>query len=685
VLTPASLALSVLVASGFARAQSAVPRSAEEGGEDAQARDEAHLAAERSDAVPPDVDEVVVTGTRTRELRRRSLVKVDVVTRAEATRRGATNVGEALAGQLGMQVNPSAYGSLGRPAAAQLGGLDRDRVLVLEDGERVVGDFGGAIDLAQLPLAGVSRIEVVEGPTSALYGTSAIGGVIQVVSGPPELEGLSGRMQLEGRHPALALALGELAYRDEDRWVTAEASMLGARALALSPPDTTLPELYRLGAGARLGASFGRGHEAMLRVRYGREASVGLATEEVPGLGRFEIDLPEATDRLAITLRDTLSLGQGHSLRLSLAQQWFWNDSARDRRDSPVDDLRERRHTMRSIELVGSFFEGELASLLVGTRAEVEAFEQRVERVRSGPETPEASQLREVEPTTLGQGSLYGQLRVDPADALSLSAGIRVEASPRYGTAVAPRLALALRPDDAITLRIAGGRGYRVPSAKEVGFAFDHSSLGYRVLGNPDLDPETSWGLSGDASLSVARGVEIAVSGYVNWVDALIDLRLDTAAAPGTGVADYTYVNVGEARTAGLTASAKARIASFLRAEAGYAYTFTRDEAAQRPLPGRPPHTLLSTLHADTSFGLRGYVRARTVLDAYLDDATRAPGFSMLDLRVSQELGATARAYVGVLNLLGSRREPARVGDQRPIEGRTFYAGVEASLPGSEP
>jgi outer membrane receptor for ferrienterochelin and colicins len=150
-------------------------------------------------------------------------------------------------------------------------------------------------------------------------------------------------------------------------------------------------------------------------------------------------------------------------------------------------------------------------------------------------------------------------------------------------------------------------------------------------------------------------------------------------------VADYTYVNVGEARTAGLTAGAKARVQPWLRAEVGYAYLFTRDEEALRPLPGRPPHTVLSSLHAEAPFGLEIYLRARTVLDAYLDDELRAPAFSMFDLRLSQQVGGGLRAYVGALNLLDSRRDPTRLGDQRPVEGRGFYLGVEATLPRSEP
>src|SRR5882724_7456195 len=138
----------------------------------------------KKDAKQPDECkpvEVVVTGTRTPESSQRATVRTDFVTRAEAERRGATNVAEALAGEPGLQVNPENYASRGRPSGAQMQGLDADRVLVLEDGERVLGDEDGVVDLSQLPLVDVERIEYVTGPTSSLYGTNALGGVINVV------------------------------------------------------------------------------------------------------------------------------------------------------------------------------------------------------------------------------------------------------------------------------------------------------------------------------------------------------------------------------------------------------------------------------------------------------------------------------------------------------------------------
>lgn len=624
--------------------------------------------------------EVVVTGTRAVENRSRAVVRVDVVTRAEARRRGATNVAEAVSGELGAEVNPSAYGALGRPSAAQLGGLDRDRVLVLEDGERVVGDFGGAIDLSKTSLAAVSRVELIQGPTSALYGSSAMGGVINVISAPPEREGWSGRVSAEGRHRWGGAALGELSYRDAGLWASSEASFYGSTGVSLAPPDTALPDLYRLDVGLRVGAELGR-HELTARVRYGREAAMGLDSQQVPGLGTFLVDLPERTDRVSLRLRERLVLGQGHDLTLSASKQWFWNETGRDRQGSDLDEIRERFHTMHALEATGSFFQGQWGSFLVGARGEVESFHQALRRATFASGEVTTSELSEVPPTQLGGGAGYGQVRFDPWDELSVVGGARVEGSARYGVAVAPRLAVAVRPLESLTLRVSGGRGYRAPSAKEVGFTFDHSAFGYQVLGNPELSPESSWGFQADVVWRVDRRLELKASGFANWVTDLIDLRLADVPSGVAGVDAYQYANVGEARTSGASAGVRARAGEWVRVEAGYSYLFTRDEAAQRPLPGRPPHTLLVSATVDTPIGLSLYGRLRGVLDAYLEDTLRAPAFATLDLRVAQRTWPGGSAFLGVLNLLGVQKDAGRPGDQRPIEGRTFYLGVEAELP----
>lgn len=678
------------IAAGALLGLLALPSPARAAPPDPKAEPAKEAASEPAAPPPPPAPDpstpvdVVVTGTRTPENARRSPVRVDVVTRAEAERRGATNVGDALAGSLGTQVNPSAYGAIGRPSAVQIGGLDRDRVLVLEDGERVVGDTGGAIDLAQIPLADVARIETVQGPSSALYGSSALGGVVNVITAPPELEGPSGSARMEWRSPAGALAFGSAAYRRGEAWAQADGSYSRADGIALDPdlPDLAAPAFQRGFAGLRAGTQIAPGAQVMARVRFSREAEQGLQTQEVPGLGRYITDLPQTSDRFSVRLRETIAIGQEHTITISVGKQWFWNTSASDRRDSPVDDVRTRSHTMHSTEVTASLFANRWWSFLVGTRFEAESFVQELERTEVVGSALRTTTLPEVPQTSLADGALYGQGKLRLGDAWTVLGGVRIEGNSRYGAAVAPSLGVSFSPSDKLVLRLHGGRGYRSPSAKELGFVFDHSVYGYRVIGNPDVGPESSWGVGADAEAAPLRGIRLRAGVFANWVQDLIDLELarDVPGGPA-GVDPYTYVNVGAARTMGVTVNAQVRASRWLRTEVGWSYTYTHDDTNDRPLPGRPPHTVQANAIATLPYGLDAVARARYVTEAYIDEGIRSPGFGTLDLRLSKVVYGRIRAYVGALNVIGAQKAPDRPGDARPVEGRIFYAGASADFP----
>jgi outer membrane receptor for ferrienterochelin and colicins len=625
--------------------------------------------------------QVVVTGSRDEEDPRRAPVRVDVVTRREAERRGATNVAEALSFELRAQVNPSVYGSLGNPSAIQLGGFDLSRVLILEDGERIIGDVGGGIDLAQLSLADVSRLELVLGPSSALYGTSALGGVLNIVTSPPDRT--SGSARAESRSRSGLVTLGSASFAGGALWATADGSYVRGDGVALDPsvPDLDLPHVERGFVGARVGARLHPRVEGWLRVRYQHDASRGLESQEVPGLGLYLVEPRVTTHRASVRARLSYDLGAGRSLSLSWSKQWFASTTLRDRSASELDDLRARDHTMQSGEAILRLPIARPLSLLAGARAESETFAQRLERKVASSRGVETSRLAEVPTTTLGSFALYAQAKLDPLRWMGVSLGARVEGGAQHGYALAPRLALVAYPTSWLTLRAGGGRGYRAPSAKEVAFAFDHSGYGYQVEGNPTLSPESSWGLTADAELRAAP-FRLRLGAFGNWVDGLIDLQLDRPGAGEGGVDVYHYVNVGRARTFGGTAELGVRASSFLRVQAGYSFLYTRDDVAERPLPSRPPHTALAALFVDLPHKLSLVARARLVSDAYLADGLRTVAFATADLRLARRIGGPGdELFVGALNLLDAKKDPRRVGDQRPLEGRTLYVGFRMSYP----
>jgi outer membrane receptor for ferrienterochelin and colicins len=630
---------------------------------------------------PADSQEVVVTGTRTPESTQRATVRTEVVTREEAERRGARNVGEALAGEPSLQVNPQAYGFLGGPSGVQMQGLDGDRVLILEDGERVIGDVGGVIDLSELPLTAVDRIEYVVGPSSSLYGSNALGGVINIVTAPPRSEGPSGRGRFEGRTTGDALAEAATAYRRENTWASVEGSFGYQHPHELDAgPELLVPSGTQTLLGLRAGFRPARRIELRFKARYVHDRNDGVTTEDIPGLRTFVIDLPERNDRLNLRANEALDLGKGSRLSFSLGQSFYRGRSGRDRRDSPVDEERRRDGSLSSFEAVATLADGAQRTWVFGARTESERFSETVERVIPGNDGLETRTADEVAPTLLSSAALFGQLGYRISPLLTLMPGVRGELHDRYGAVAAPRLAVALAPSEAVSVRASGGRGFRAPSAKEYGFAFDHSVIGYRVLGNPELVPETSWGVSGDVTVRPSQLWRVRAGAFGNWVKNLISFE-PAPVQTDPNVTDYYYVNVASARTFGGDASLRVDpIAGILRADAAYAYLFTRDDTTGEALPNRPPHTVTLSASARLSRKFEANARFRYVATTFVTSGLETPGYGLLDARVGYSPLPAVQFYVGGLNLLDVERDPELVGDARPTLGATLYAGVRGDL-----
>ncbi len=125
-----------------------------------------------------DLDEVLVTATRTQVALRDSLSPAQVIGRAEIERSQATSLQQLLAGRAG--INLTNTGGLGKQTSLFLRGAGSNQLLVLIDGVRIGSATAGLPALQDLPVEQIERIEIVRGPHSSLYGADAIGGVIQI-------------------------------------------------------------------------------------------------------------------------------------------------------------------------------------------------------------------------------------------------------------------------------------------------------------------------------------------------------------------------------------------------------------------------------------------------------------------------------------------------------------------------
>jgi len=123
-------------------------------------------------------DEIVVTATRTARIADETLASTTVITRRDIERSQATSVPDLLQGLAGVSIANS--GGAGKASSVLLRGTNADHVVVLIDGIKVGSATLGTAAFQDFPVEQIERIEVVRGPRSSLYGSEAIGGVIQI-------------------------------------------------------------------------------------------------------------------------------------------------------------------------------------------------------------------------------------------------------------------------------------------------------------------------------------------------------------------------------------------------------------------------------------------------------------------------------------------------------------------------
>ena len=168
-----------------------------------------------------DLDRIVVTGTRTEVAIEDSLVPAQVIGREEIERSQARTLPELLRGRAG--INLSNQGGPGKLTSVFMRGADSEHVLVLVDGVRIGSATAGLASFQDLPVDQIERIEIIRGPRSSLYGSEAIGGVIQIFTRKGGI-GFAPHFRIGAGSHNLREASAGFSNRGERGWISAEGA-----------------------------------------------------------------------------------------------------------------------------------------------------------------------------------------------------------------------------------------------------------------------------------------------------------------------------------------------------------------------------------------------------------------------------------------------------------------------------
>ncbi len=608
---------------------------------------------------------VVVTGTRTPRRLGEAPVAVEVVDREAIEASGAEDVADVLDQHPGVNVARGVFG-----ATVRLRGLNAEHTLILVDGQRVIGRKDGTFDLSRIPIDSIERIEIVKGASSALYGSDAMGGVINIIT---RRSGRGRTGMLHARGGTLATADGAVGFgtRKGRVGLRVDAGYHRNGALDLDPSrdDTDLRGLEQvtLSGSVELAASDavelrGFGSYALqdaqgvdLGVR-GALFDARNVTED--GVGRFVAGW-EVSPRTTWT----------QSVGLSVYRDQFVNDQ---REASALDEYQDTRETLL-----------QLTSQL--------EHDQGAHRLTLGAEGFLASLVTPRLDEGRGQrqiGAVYGQDEWRLGRLLVVP-GLRLDADSWFGTALAPKLGLRADPADTLTVRASAGYGWRAPAFRELLLSFDNSGVGYRVDGNPDLQPERSLGATAGLEWAPTAALSLALSG---WYDRLTNLIQIATLDEQPGLVQFGYANVARARSRGLEAAVALDPITWFAVDLSFTLTDAVDLDQDRPLEGRPPLQGTARLHFRVPvrqgprltaragvFGPRpfyvGAVQAGLAPPGTGDRVDASP-YALVDLRLMQPIGADLELFGGVENLLDA-------GDPQflQVPPRFLYAGVNARLP----
>lgn len=626
---------------------------------------------------------VVITGTRSEKTLDDTPVRTEVVSRAEIERTNARTLKEALQNVPGLQID-EVHGKSGFSVSMQ--GLTSDQVLVLVDGLPISASTGSTMDLSQYLLADVDRIEIVKGAASAQYGSSAMGGVINVITRRvrPGLAaagtvdaGSRGDENVRGGSARPAVRHGQARVEGgSEQWRWRIAGDL------LDDDGFTVDRA----TWARQGDAQRRGQLAA-RLQWlpapEGDFSLGMSRYREDDEQRYDYYVPPTHVPQRRTEADTRT-------RVDAGGQWAWVNGLRaqlkavdERYDSTSDEYSNGAHvTTRTAGRRMDHVSGQLDLPQWAGQAwqfGVDGHHESLEQASNGSSELTGGRVART------NNELYALDDVSLGKHWELVAGVRWQDDSDFGTHAAPKLALRgtllAGGDWSAVVRASVGQGYRVPNLTERHFLFDHSALGYKVIGNPDLKPESSDSLQLGGTLGWRHSATLEVNAYVNRVKDLIETDLADATIVD-GIAIYTYRNVARARTSGVETALSWKATPSLDLSAAYTFDRAKDVGTGADLTRRPRHMGRLGLDWDVVDGSQLTVRARAQGSALADAASgaRSPGWRTLDLKFGQRLAPGVTAFAGIDNVFGRQRDFANSSDFGPIEGRYFYLGLGVAL-----
>ncbi len=653
----------------------------------------------RSDSL----QEVVVTGTGTQHLLKDAPVQTEVISHRQLQQYVGKSIEDILSGlTASFSFSESDMGS-----GLQMNGLGNSYVLILIDGRRLHGDNGGENDLSLIDTQNIEKIEIVKGASSALYGSDAIAGVINIITKKHREQGVmienTSRFGSYGdirQHNGIALNHGKLSsytnfqLQHSDGWQnTAEEALQQTEYHITDSRNKTVNRhtnwqiaerlTFQLTPAIELYAD-GSIYWKRIYRPCGHHPGVDVKTWDL----QYNNASASVGGKWKLNSTDVITLDadwKKHAYRYAYTDTTLTDGYVNGRFTNyfpffPGDKELQSDQRLTNVSLKGIFalpYEQRLSA----------GFEYRYDwlkapmRVAGGKATDNTQ-------------AIYVQDELELLNPLYVTAGLRLTRNEGFGTRLTPKVSAMLKLGD-LRLRATWSQGYKTPTPKELHYQYIKNMNGvYLYLGNEALKAQTSNYVGASAEYTIGH-LTVTLAPYYNKVNDMITLvTIPTKCAPGDLISKYDpirvrqYRNMEDAKTFGVDFTVRYQGKHFT---AGGSYSYLDTDANQYDsendrmhkvtIDGMAHHkaNVYATWNHDFSkkytFGIGVYGRLSSKRYYQIDGDGK--GYQQWRLSTNHQIGKMWRIDVGIdniFNCVDCTPHGLHLGTTTP--GRTFFASL---------
>ncbi|TVP50844.1 MAG: TonB-dependent receptor [Mongoliibacter sp.] len=649
------------------------------------------------------LDEVVITGNFEAQSARQSVYQVRSIGRETIEKRAAGNIQEVLNTELGIRFSQD--NALGASNLEMLG-MSGQNVKVLIDGIPMVGRQGvsNEININQIDINQIEKIEIIEGPMSVMYGADALAGVINIITKKPvSTKGynISARIQEEtvGNSYAPFLGAGNHIQSIQGQYRTGGAWSMGAsftqNRFGGWKGSFTGRQFEWLPKNQNMGTAFLGFQKGNWEVDY----SLDMLEETVFSFGpenRIEnIDREFQTQRYMHRFQARLDASEKFKASLQAAYTdytretvtWITNQRTAEKSLSKAPDAQSTlQYNGFTLRATGLWSISKAFNLQPGIDINTE--NGIGDRISSNE--------------GIQDYAIFLSSEISVKDKLKIRPGLRRTYNSAYeAPPIIPSINTKLTLGKRLDLRAAYAKGFRAPSIRELYFDFFDAS--HSIQGNPDLRAETSHSFNASLNLERSKDKKIqygaVLTGFYNIVNDQIAYSIDP-----TDPRITTLFNVEEFKTMGATFNQRFSFRDW-NANLGFARIGRYNRISSESLV-LPEMLYSNEFNANVDYRIK---RIDTYISLYYKYTGALPGFEMtsssdgelsprpiqidgfhwMDLTLRRDFGKSLQVQTGVRNLMNLTNIQSTAtsggahggGPQRPMGyGRSYFLGITYQL-----